>query len=167
VSVLKPLFTTVEAMLHEHEQLLELSKRKKEVLIEGDMKALNEIVNQEAAHVHRIERLEAERMGAGRLLAARLGLPIEELTATRVSALANSPEEAERIVNLTDRLRAVVLELQSLNELNRKLIEQSLSFVRTSIEVLTESPQVPTYGAGGQAHAAYQQNRTSLFDSKA
>lgn len=166
MSVLKPLFTTVGALLREHEQLLTLAKRKKEVLIKGDIDALNEIVKGEAQIVQNIERLESDRMGAGRLLAIRLGIPLDELTASKISA-ASSPEDAKRMDELTDQLRNVITELKRLNDLNKLLIEQSLQFVRTSIELLTESPHVPTYGGSGETNNPYVNGRTSYFDSKA
>ncbi|MGZ4107217.1 MAG: flagellar protein FlgN [Tumebacillaceae bacterium] len=167
MSALKPLLSVVEAILKEHQQLLELATRKKQVLIKGDMEALHLIVQEENQFVHRIERLEQERIGAGRLLAVRFGVPVTELTASKVVTMAESPEEAQRIQELTDTLRAVVAELKQLNDLNTQLIQQSLQFVRTSIEVLTEAPEVPTYGGNGQMNNPYVVAKTSYFDSKA
>lgn len=167
MSILKPLLSVVESMLREHEQLLALAKRKKDVLIKGDMQALNDMVKDETAFVHRIERLEAERLGAGRLIAIRLGIPVEQLTAEKVSALAETPEESDRMLQLTDGLRDVIAQLKQVNDLNKQLIEQSLQFVQNSIEVLTESPVVPTYGGRGETNSPYPSGRTSYFDSKA
>ncbi|MGB8956082.1 MAG: flagellar export chaperone FlgN, partial [Tumebacillaceae bacterium] len=71
------------------------------------------------------------------------------------------------MIALTDELRQVIGQLQALNDTNKKLIEQSLQFIRTSIEVLSESPQVPTYGGTGESNAPYASGKTSYFDSKA
>jgi prophage DNA circulation protein len=163
------LFSVVESLLREHQQLLELAARKKEVLIQNDMAALNEIVQQEVGHVHRIERMEAERQGAGRLLSVRAGVPADQLTASKVAKLAETQEERQRMIQLTEELRAVIDKLKAANDLNKNLIELSLQFIESSIEVMTESPQVPTYGETGQAlnRNPYAQGRTSYFDSKA
>ncbi|PWK16189.1 FlgN protein [Tumebacillus permanentifrigoris] len=169
MSVLKPLFSVVEALLREHQQLLELATRKKDVLIQNDLEALNEIVQTEVAHIHRIERMELERQGAGRLLAVRAGVPADQLTAERVSQLAETPEERQRMTSLTDDLRTVILKLKDANDLNQILIQQSLNLIQSTVEVLTESPSVPNYGGSGQtlANNPYQQSRVSYFDSKA
>lgn len=169
MSVLKPLFSVVESLLREHQQLLELAERKKGVLIQNDMEALNAIIQDEIAHIHRIERMETERQGAGRLLAVRAGIPAEQLTAERVAQFAESPAEQERMSRLTQDLRDVILKLKELNDLNQILIQQSLDLIQSTVEILTESPQVPTYGGSGETNAnnPYQQNRVSYFDSKA
>jgi len=164
---LKPMVAVLSAMLREHEALLDAAKRKKTALIGNDNAGLNGIVKQEVEHLHRIEKLEGERQGMSKLLAARLGLPVPELTVTKMSAIAGTPEEREEILRLSNALTAVIGELKERNELNKQLIEQSLDFVRGSIELLTESPQVPTYGDTGDTHAAYGNKRTSFFDSKA
>src|SRR5690242_7869457 len=111
------MFSVVEALIREHEQLLSLAQRKKEVLIKGDMEALNVIVKEEVAFIHRIERLEAERMALGRLLAVRLQVSVEQVTASRLLELAVDAEEKQGIKALTDRLRNVFEELKSLNDL--------------------------------------------------
>lgn len=167
VSVLKPLFAVVDAMLNVHQELLALAHRKQDVLIRGDMEALSEITKQENALVPRIQKLEGERIEFGRLLAERIGVEPEQLTANRVVELAGDAEERHRMSDLTDRLRIVIGELQALNDRNKQLIEQSLQFVRTSIEVLSESPQVPTYGGSGETNSPYASGKTSYFDSKA
>jgi len=165
--VLKPLVHVLESMLSTHETLLELAKRKKRVLIQNDMSELNAIVKEEVTLAHQVEKLEGERSGMVRLLSLRLGLPAEELTARKVAALAGTPEERETIAQLNDQLLAVMTQLKEQNELNKQLIEQSLDFIRNSIDLLTESPIVPTYGDSGDTHAAYTTTRTSFFDSKA
>nr|WP_236587704.1 flagellar protein FlgN [Tumebacillus amylolyticus] len=166
---MKPLFSVVEALLREHQQLLELAERKKKVLVENDMDSLNAIVQEETGHIHRIERLESERQGAGRLLAVRAGLRPDQLTAQRVAEFAETPEERARITQLTEKLRDVILKLKDLNDLNQMLIQQSLDFIQSTVEALTESPTVPQYGGTGQtlANNPYQQGRVSYFDSKA
>jgi flagellar biosynthesis/type III secretory pathway chaperone len=167
VSVLKPLFAVVDAMLNVHQELLAIAQRKRDVLIRGDMEALNLIVKEENTLVFRVEKLEGERIAFGRLLAERIGVAPEQLTAARVAELAGDAEEKHRMTSLTDELRQVIGQLQALNDTNKKLIEQSLQFIRTSIEVLSESPQVPTYGDKGASNAPYASGKTSYFDSKA
>ena len=167
VSVLKPLFAVVDAMLNTHQELLALAQRKRDVLIRGDMDALNLIVKEENTLVFRVEKLESERIAFGRLLAARIGVQPEQLTATRVAELAGDEEEKRRMEELSAQLRNVIGELQKINNTNKQLIEQSLQFIRTSIELLTESPQVPTYGGTGETNAPYAIGRISYFDSKA
>ena len=167
MSVLKTTLSVMESLEREHEGLLALAERKKDVLIRNDLDALAAIGKEEVAFVHRIERLEAERLAAGRLLALRTGVQAEQLTPDNLLPLAEGPEEAERLKGLTARLRDLLGRLKQTNDLNRKLIEQSLQFVQTTVEILTESPVVPTYGGSGETRNPYESGRTSFFDSKA
>lgn len=169
MSVLKPLFSVVEALVREHQRLLALAEHKKQVLIENEMDTLSQIVQEEAELIHRIERLETERQGAGRLLAVRAGVRAEQLTAERVAQMAETSGERERMTTLTEELRDVILKLKDFNDLNQMLIQQSLDLIQATVESLTESPSVPQYGDGGQtlANNPYQQTRISYFDSKA
>lgn len=169
MSILKSMFTVLDAIIGEHEQLLALAKRKKETLIKNNMGLLSEIVKEETAVAHRLERLESERLGASRLLALRLQTSPESLTASKLLTLAANEDEAVRMRAVTGRLKHLYDEVKGLNELNRQLIQQSLQFVTNSIEILSESPQVPTYGGTGEStNNPYQTGgRTSFFDSKA
>ncbi|MGB8955485.1 MAG: flagellar export chaperone FlgN, partial [Tumebacillaceae bacterium] len=98
MSVLKPLFAVVDAMLNVHQELLAIAQRKRDVLIRGDMEALNLIVKEENTLVFRVEKLEGERIAFGHLLAERIGVAPEQLTATRVAELAGDEEEKRRMI---------------------------------------------------------------------
>jgi flagellar biosynthesis/type III secretory pathway chaperone len=154
-----------EALLREHQGLLALAEQKKDILVKGDMEALNLLTRDEVGYIHRIERLEKERLEAVRLLAMRAGVSVDEVKPDTLLRFAENEEEAQRIRALVEELRDTLDRLKKLNDLNKQLIEQSLLFVQTTIELLTESPHVPTYGP---SHSPYDHGgRTSFFDSKA
>lgn len=168
MSVLKPMMSVVDSLLREHKDLLAVAERKKDILIKGDMEALGHIGREEVAFVHRIERLEAERLAAARLLALRAGVPAEAVKPDTLLRYAADQAEAAQVSLVIEDLRSTLDRLKQLNDLNKQLIEQSLTFIETTVSQFTESPQVPTYGQSGESNSPYERGgRTSFFDSKA
>ena len=163
--LLGQLIETVEQLIKEHEQLLQLAERKKRVLIDGDMESLQEIVNREVQAIRKVEKLETERMKQGERIAAAYGLKVEELTASKLAAMEPDPQRAARFNLLTGRFVKVMGELSAANDLNGQLIQQSLDLVQRSIDLLTVAPDALTYTGKGDTEQASGPRR--FFDSKA
>ncbi|KEO84065.1 flagellar protein FlgN [Tumebacillus flagellatus] len=167
MSGLKPICNVIQSLLQEHEALLKLSQLKRDSLIKGDIETLNLLVQREMKHIPTIDRLEKERAGLVRLYALRVGASADDMTAEKLHELSKNDPEASTLQELTARLRKVLFDLKDLNEQNKLLLDQSMQLVDLTIELLTQSPSVPTYGDSGESNSPYQTGRTSFFDSKA
>lgn len=145
--VIQQLIETVEDLLKEHENLLALEEHKKQVLIAGDIAALQEITTQEARFIRRVEQLEEQRVRIGQQVAAKSGLALEDLTASKLAELVTDPQKAAKINLLTGRFAKVIGELRAANEVNGQLLKQSLELVQHSIEMMTDAPDAGTYSS--------------------
>ncbi|BCJ87863.1 flagellar protein FlgN [Effusibacillus dendaii] len=159
------LILVVEELLHEHEAFLQVAERKKQTLIKGDIDTLQEILNVEVSFVRKIEALEEERMRQGQQIAELYNLQLEELTATKLAALIENPEQVAKLKLLTGRFAKVVGDLQAVNDLNGQLIRQSLDLVQRTIEMITDVPGAGLYTGKGDTGQAAGQRR--FFDTQA
>lgn len=162
--MLEELISLVEKMLQKHEQMLALAGEKKEILIRGDMQALQALTGRELALIKEIEVLEKKRQEMGRELARHRGIPLEQLTARRVEQMAADADQAERMHKVTERLSSVLKKLQEANELNRQLLQQSLAFVQVTLDALTQTPPQTQYQEQGKTAPVSPQRR--FFDAK-
>jgi flagellar biosynthesis/type III secretory pathway chaperone len=158
------LIQTVEQLLAEHEKLLRIEEKKKQVLIDGDMAKLQELVNEEVRFVRSVEKLEEERVKIGEQIAREQGIRLEELTASKLAELEKDPERAAKFNLLTGRFAKVIGELKSANELNGRLIRQSLDLLQRSIDMMTDYGEQGTYTGKGDSGAGVGQKR--LFDTQ-
>jgi flagellar biosynthesis/type III secretory pathway chaperone len=164
--LIQQLIDIVEELLNEHENLLKIEERKKRVLIDGDMEALQEITNQEIRFIRQAEKLEQQRMKLGEQVAKAYGMKMEELTASKLANLVKDPQQAAKINLLTGKFVKVIGELKQANELNGVLLKQSWEFVQRSIDLIMDVPDSGTYtGKGDTGQAAAGQRR--FFDTQA
>ncbi|MFC4768256.1 flagellar protein FlgN [Effusibacillus consociatus] len=164
--LIQSLVETVEELLREHEHLLQLAEEKKRALINGDMEKLQEIVNKEIHFIRKVEKLEELRIQQGKRIADEHGMKLEELTASKLAELESDPERTAKINLLTGRFLQVIGEVKAANELNGKLLQQSLELVQRSISLMTDVPDSGTYtGRGDSGQATSGQRR--FFDTKA
>lgn len=171
MDLLDRLIGVVETLLEEHRALLEEGRRQQQALIAGDIKALEEAVGRMDERVKRIAEREWVRQEIGLQLAARLGIPPEEV---RLPVLAGrtGPEAARKMRELAEAFDRVMEELRRVNEQNRALTEQSLFYVRQMIDVLTDAQAPGVYGparpAGPTAGApAGPAGGARMFDARA
>lgn len=123
--------------------LLAKAMTKKDVLVRGDIAALEEIVRVEEEMIHLAGRLEQRRLEYHRQLAQSLGLTEEELSVERLIVLARDAGcELETV--LSD-LKEILTELGQINEINAALIRQSLDFVNFSLSLFTGAEEGATY----------------------
>lgn len=158
------LIQTVELLLAEHEKLLRIEEKKKQVLIDGDMAKLQELVNEEMQFVRSVEKLEEQRIKLGEQIAREQGIRLEELTASKLAAVEKDPERAAKFNLLTGQFAKVIGELKAVNELNDRLIRQSLDLVQRSIDIMADYGDRGTYTGKGDSGAAAGQKR--LFDTQ-
>jgi len=163
----QPIISILEKLEKMHRSLLELSFNKTELVKKGDMEGLDAIIKNEQSHIAAIEVLEKQRqqMVTDYLRAKGIALADTPTVADVIEA-ADSELERSQLEDLRTQLISVVNELRIQNELNQKLVFQSLKFVNMSLEMLRPQQQQINYS--GQAIP--RDNKTSnksFFDSQA
>lgn len=164
--VLAPVIELLREQKKLHEDVLDLSGEKRQVIVKGETERLNEIVRLEMKAVARFRTLEKKRAAALSGAAAEAGVPAEGLTMTMLIDMAQGGEREELNV-LQKELRSLVEAQSELNRMNKELLEAHLEYTDTMLEVLVgaEDPINNFYDGAGRSE--YESRRTAgLFDKQ-
>lgn len=131
--------------------LVELSAKKKDALVAGDLEALDELVRAEEGLLWKAGRVEETRQVMATELADGLGLKDGERTLARLIDAVGEPWSA-RLHERQGELLKAIGDLAASNETNGRLIEQSLAQVRLTVGLLAKGRQPgASYGPEGRA----------------
>jgi len=146
-----------------YEDILKISKNKTDVIVKGNVAELENIVKIEQSIVLRINELEDMRDEVVGKLSAEVGLKPSEVS---ISSLLGhlKGEQAEKLKCFQERMMAILGELKNINELNAKLINNSLEYINFSINLLAAADAADgTYGSSGQINSS---GKRSFIDMK-
>lgn len=155
-------------------EMLELANRKKQVLIEGNVKELSNIIKLESNWVKRVGKLEEERINIVQQILHERNIPMSEATTSDLIKILTSPTEKEDLENIIIKLSDVIKKIQHLNELNTSLVQQSLDYISRMFSIITEETNSPyVYSNPSQNNYSNPKQkmgvnqRRSIFDQKA
>ncbi len=146
-----------------YQDLLQLSRKKREILIAANPQALEQVTKQEEMLIIEAGKLEKLRLPVTRELADALNMPPDQVAISALSEQADS-ETANQLRSLSKEFTEVSAELVKLNELNEKLIKQSLDYISYNINILSQSKAEPIYAPKGQTGMAG--SGCSILDAK-
>lgn len=152
----------LQELLAIHTQLLQLSNAKKDALVEVDVPRIEEITKQEETIIIEVGKLEKMRRTMVMQLAKKLNLAENECTITTLIECADN-DIKPKLAGLNKQLNEVLVNLKHNNDINTKLIEQSLTIINFNINVMTQSTTGPVYAAGGKQQV---ENLRGFFDKK-
>ncbi|MGO4888796.1 flagellar protein FlgN [Anaerobacillus sp. MEB173] len=160
----KQMVGVLEGMIKLHCTLYELAVEKTDVVMKGDIQALNEIVKKEAETVKQVMRLNAERNKLMYAFKKDKGWTTEDVTLQDFIA-ATGEEEQPKLSELQQNLVQEIEQLKQRNELNQQLLEDSLRFVNLSLDLVMPDEEAIHYRHPTKKGYDSQQGY-SLFDSK-
>ena len=132
-----------------YRDLIALSEEKRQVIIDSDVKRLDEITEQEQLVADKLHNLELKRVGILSDMAVVLGQNPNELTVERmIHILAKQPVEQQKLIDSRGRLRAALDEMKKWNQQNKVLLEQALEMVEfdlTLFKSLRQAPETANY----------------------
>lgn len=146
-----------------HSSLLKLAYHKTEILQSAKVDGLDETMKNEQSHIAAISQLENQRQEAVEQFFKERQVTSAGVT---VSDLMNYASEDEKAL-LDEKRKSLLLTvttLQNQNDINQKLLFQSLQFVNLTLDLLRPQPDQINYNstAGNRTSAMKGQ-----FDSKA
>ncbi|MEW6723403.1 MAG: flagellar protein FlgN [Bacillota bacterium] len=147
-----------------YSRLLELATAKRELLVNADVKGIDEIVHQEQAILWQAGRLEDARFRRQMELSEELGLNVAELNFSQLKVLGGSDEE-ERLTGLQTGLVTILTELAETNRLNTELATQFLSYINLSMQAIAGPQPAAAYSPEGKNRQ--RQSQPALLDQKA
>lgn len=165
---LQALCETLDILLLQHEQFLELAEKKKQALISNNVELLNEMVNKESKLVRQIAETENKRQKAVVDFMLQKGFNQSPNTkVVDVIRLVSNAEDKLRLSDLAERLTATVDKLKLLNQINMKLAEQSMAFNDFSLNLLTGIYDDEEFVYKNPSNQTQAQTKLKLFDSRA
>lgn len=146
-----------------YDTLSKISNNKTNLIIGGKVNELENIIKIEQSLVIKISKLEDQREKLVGKLCAQLGQKPEDVTISSLTEDLSEAESAE-LKACQDKMLKNIETLKSTNELNSKLIKNSLEYIDFSINMMTSIDTVTNnYGSSGNAGDAKKRN---LFDVK-
>jgi flagellar biosynthesis/type III secretory pathway chaperone len=127
-----------------YEKLLGLSSRKTAIIVEGDLKALANITDEEQCVVGKIQRLERSRVEVMDDIANVLNMDVDSLKLTDlITILDKRPQDQKSLAIQRDRLLGVVGNVRRVNGQNQELLESSLEMVQFEMNIIQSSKRAP------------------------
>lgn len=129
-----------------HRSLLKLAYHKTEVLKTSNIEGLDETMKNEQSHVAAIAQLEQLRQNAVNEFFKEHQIPMRDGTISEILTHLAGEEHAQ----LDDKRKELLLTVDTLrhqNDLNQKLLFQSLQFVNLTLDLLRPQPDQINYRA--------------------
>lgn len=155
--------TLLTQLIELYTAMLDLGRKKREVLIQSKVQELDEITRSEEALVRQVAKLEQTRGELLAELAAVLSLT-GEVSLQRLYAHAG-PLRSKKLAEQGEKLTGLLEELKGLNGQNMQLIQQAMQFIDYNVNLLTRAVSDPTYGPKASAPGGKGTNR-SWIDAK-
>lgn len=161
------LFDVLGRLKEMHRELYRLAMEKKDVLIHNDIDALQRITRQEQKWIKQVEEAEAERAAIVQSILKERGITLGEPTLSDLVQTVTDPAHKQKLQQEREELLGIVSELRQANQLNQQLLEQSLSFVQMSLDLLTGSPEDDYFYRNPSSQTASSQVSRPFFNHKA
>jgi len=168
-SLMEELINTLEMENQKYEKLLELSKRKSDVIALRDIVQLEKITDEEQIVVTDINRLDSKREEVTKDIANVINKDVEALKlSVLIDLMGRQPDQQRKLSIVHDKLKNTVNQVKAVNENNQKLIEQSLEMVQFDLNLIRsmrQAPQTANYGRNA-VNSGIELGSVKGFDAK-
>ena len=129
----------------EYERLTELSREKRQIIIDGNIPALEEITNREQEITSILKNLEKKREEVVNDMSIVLSKKPEELTVTNMIAFLNKqPKEQQQLRELKEKLHDTLGKMADINTQNETLLKHALEMAEFDLTLFKSMRQAPT-----------------------
>lgn len=148
-SLVEELVSVLETEQKIYETLIGYGEQKTDILIRGDVAALEKITGLEQLAGDKLITQSNQQIQLLKDIANVLGKSKEKMTVTRlIELLDTQPQVQEQLTTARDRVIEAANKMQSLNEQNASLIRQALElneFDLTLFKSLRQAPETANY----------------------
>jgi len=163
VQVIERLFDILGKEFQIYSDLLKMSADKTSIIVEGKVTELEEMVKSEQSLVLQIEKLEDEREELIDELAEEMKINASEITMSELMKKLDK-DSAAKLAEYQKNMMDTLNELKRSNDLNSKLIQNSIDYINFSINLYTDnSANGNNYANTGQLNDGVKRN---LLDVK-
>ncbi|GGN93253.1 flagellar protein FlgN [Saccharibacillus kuerlensis] len=165
---LKALIEQLEQLNRSHLEMIEIAEAKKEAIVKNEIDVFIATMNKESKLLKRISAEDEQRSELAYAFMQQRGIKSRlKLTIVEISRLVFDPHEKKELLEVQARLSQTLARLKQINDFNRELIEQALSFINFSMELLSYRPeQDTTYQHPSVQSYGYGQSRFNTFNRR-
>ncbi|MCL2015843.1 MAG: flagellar protein FlgN [Defluviitaleaceae bacterium] len=148
--IIESLLDTLGEQTNRYEELLGLSKEKRDVIIANDIENLQKINHLENILISQNQKLEKKRQAIVADMAIVLNQKEKDLTLPKlIELMQDQPNERTALESARNRIKSIMDELREMNQLNGQLIQNALEFVEFESNLLkSASGNAPVYFPG-------------------
>jgi len=169
-SLIENLISVLEQENSEYEVLLELSRKKTPVIVQGDIVQLQEITDEEQNVIDRIHLLEMKREEHIHDIADVINKDVEQLKLEKlIQMFEKSPREQRMLSDIHDKLHNTLSQMQQVNNHNRELLEGALELVEFDMNLLQSAkraPETANYNRGAYSTGNVMGTDSGMFDAR-
>lgn len=147
--------------LEVYQELLKIGESKNKILLTKAVDQLQEMVSKEELLVQQLIDLEIPRKKRVKTLTKDGDAKFEVIL-----GFVEDLSEKQALQQIADQLNQTIEEVNKLNSMNQRLVEQALELTVHSLKLVTRAPKPATYGPTGKAPTQLPQGRT-LINKKA
>lgn len=128
----------------EYGRLTELSREKRQIIIDGNIPALEEITGREQEITSILKNLEKKREEVVNDMSIVLSKKPEELTVTNMIAFLNKqPKEQQKLMELKEKLHNTLAEMADINGQNEVLLKHAMEMAEFDLTLFKSMRQAP------------------------
>ncbi|MDK2919905.1 MAG: hypothetical protein PWQ37_2638 [Candidatus Petromonas sp.] len=146
-----------------YEEVLKLAKEKKRVVIDGRIKELDAITRKEQSIIFNLGKIDKVREALTINISKELRIEVFE-NVTELSQYLEG-DLKDQILEVRDKLVDIVEKVKKANDLNNKLIQQSLEYIEFNKNLLT-SMETKGITYGSMADEKEVKTKNNLFDAR-
>ncbi len=160
---IEQLLTVLDKEYEIYLKFLNIAKEKRQIIIKGKIKELEEITKKEQAMILSLGKLENIREAIVRNIISELN--IENVKNMTELAQYLDDKNKGNVLNAREKLSKLLEDVKRENDLNNKLIKQSLEYIEFNKNLLFSIDNKGSiYGA--RANEREIKTKTNLFDAK-
>jgi flagellar biosynthesis/type III secretory pathway chaperone len=162
--MLENLFQILNEEYKLYRYIYKISEDKTQIIVKGKVPELEEIMKTEKAFVLRIGKLEELREKLVLGIAKNLEINADKINVSIILKNVKENDTSIKIKNLQEKIVHIFEKLKNTNEVNAKLIKNSLDFVDFSINILSNIDDGSNnYGNSGNIN---QSKKRTYFDRR-
>ncbi len=143
-SLMEDFMDVLEKENGEYGRLTELSREKRQIIIDGNIPALEEITGREQEITSILKNLEKKREEVVNDMSIVLSKKPEDLTVTNMIAFLNKqPKEQQKLMELKEKLHNTLAEMADINGQNEVLLKQAMEMAEFDLTLFKSMRQAP------------------------
>jgi len=158
---------SLEKLTEIHRDLLKISLRKTQAITDGLADQLQKVLQEEQIKIQHLIQAESKREKLVNQWFLKEDSLEKERTITNMLSLLLDNEKKQRLEKVTIELTKAITQLKNQEQLNEALIQQSMHFIQTSLNMLKPSIQSMNYDRQQEKDKQKPLQDQSIFDSRA